>query len=69
MERKFGSYYTGLPLEKRRLGSKAMVEFERQKRNFRVADGQGSFDIENMDMDAPDSDIFDSEEGTVKLSR
>ncbi|KAE9368265.1 actin-like ATPase domain-containing protein [Stipitochalara longipes BDJ] len=69
MEKKFGHHYTSLPLEKRRLGSKAMVEFERQKRNFRAAEGQSSFEIENMDMDAPDSDIFDSDEGIVKLSR
>jgi hypothetical protein len=69
METKFGSKYTGVALEKRRLGGKFMTEFERQKRNFRTTGGQSVFEVEGMDMDVPNSAIYDKDEAIVKLSR
>jgi hypothetical protein len=69
MKAKFGSKYTSVPLEKRRLGGKFMNEFERQKRNFGATGGESYFEIESIDMDAPNSAIYDKDEATVKLSR
>lgn len=69
MRKKFGSAFDAVPLEKKGPGSKFMEEFEVLKSGF--GEGQGIDDVVELTlrMDLGESESYDPDDRTIKLTK
>lgn len=70
MEEKFGDDYKKLPWEKKGPASRFMKDFESNKRDFgQVSDLSRVYEMQLVMKEAPDSEYYDEDSGTVKMQR
>jgi hypothetical protein len=73
LSRRFGAPFDSLPFSKKGPGSKFMISFETVKRDFGRNDDDhddddGIREVTDLKLDIPDSEFYDEEEQTVKLT-
>jgi hypothetical protein len=70
MSKSFGEAFDNLNPDKKRPGSRFMKEFEGHKRDFGfLSQSDQQFEIELVIPGAQDSDIYDKDNSTVRLTR
>jgi hypothetical protein len=68
LSKRFGSKFDDLPFSQKGPGSRFMASFETYKKSFGLNDDRDIREIGPIRLDLPDSDHYDEDERSVKLT-